>query len=1116
MNNFISSPVLREFYQTALKKGWVKDELEKQAASSEIKPVGDLDCDVVCLINNLKKRGMNSEASSLEKKFLIYKEAQFDANRLIDNESKNLLELAHASNTKIMDTQSGMGEIHTDLDRQRKIIETLNHQPNGNLLRSAAEVLGLIKTSQENFDSESLNPSELEISDPEQDEWEMSISDEDKKKVENINKTLNSNKKSLSSFLLQIINTINASKKSTDYFNKSAILSNSDLLKFYCEINNFKISDINNFIKIYNYWGGDSVTAENISNKLVGYNDYKALYSAMYNVVPANMFKVYFYGTKLTDFSWLEKDDEARAIKNEISRGNHQFLNNENSVWELNLGHISAPNFGLFSKDSDLTVSIDSLKLRGDKVEEFSQSLSSWIAEEYKKYFSEEFALNASTALFGELDKSIGELIKKSNVLAQNIPMVRRTTGLAVDPLIEIFKLCNKAYEELQSTTLTSLLPSVSKMISGMISGAIKITENILEFLEKNKLNIVLDSIISDAQITNWRNKVKTAYQMWNKYQTDNKLTDEQNSSISTFKNDLTKLFNMLKSISSLSFASFKSKFGEIFGKEVLKDSKTLDAYFSQILQNAIDMTGYMPKGSSSFKALSQLNPVDLFKASQVTAPKGFSPSTKPSVSNSKPINQQTVKKTDLTESGKAVQRMQLLLRNLASWLVSSSEKNVNDVNLLMRVGPETKDPTLFDGSWGPNTNKAVETASKYTQKYLQKKLELGPMMGKPEEEIKNKANTNSNLLAALLQKVGYAGLKELGISSNEVIYDKIHKGFNITTVEDLNGTIPLKTTDLSSLKSLYNFIKTNGIYTGIDDGITLKDWDDALKWLINRAMFKYKSAKNTKEIGLATAYYRNAVDLAYNFYGLVQKFNRSIQENPEIAIHPDDLEGSAGMGGKNFGFMPGGKLDKSKLQLISGPAGTNDPYSLQGQQKLVAQNPITRDYLFLNSDAPNGNPWFDPNLNYKAPLSKGIFNKNAVVVAQSLFGNLAGDESYMINTFLNQNPVFKLLSDSPNGPIVLDSRDQVRKYLNNIPEYQNAKLKLQNQLPILAYQMFLRNLINQLTTVYNKWIEVVGPVPQTAAQVQEYQQEWLQGINRHLNDLKEYAANRTLRPSRF
>lgn len=1094
MNNFISSPVLREFYQTALKKGWVKDELEKQAASSEIKPVGDLDCDVVCLINNLKKRGMNSEASSLEKKFLIYKEAQFDANRLIDNESKNLLELAHAANTKIVDTQSGMGEIHTDLDRQRKIIETLNHQPNGNLLRSAAEVLGLVKTSQEveKKNKEIDNTLNESLISPEE-EFDAIASPEQKEAVNKINQFLYPNIAAINSIATALNTYISELTKNAF---KDELKNNASALSYYAKIIGVPSSEISVFLNSWDRFRGKNITGE--LSKM--FSQMKSINQG--SLIPPNLVTNYITGTnyRTTSEDWdTDEKNKFNLALNSMKSSDSRFIYNPNSIYT-----------GVVSSDLGDNPQVYFVKrqLNNEKIEELAQALSNYLDQQFGVLFSAENLTKARESLLEGVDKSLFPQL--------NVRPVLFSIGFTLGDLINYSNKIKVVSENLLKSNLFSAYPGLKESVVNQISAIQNLLEKLQEFLKSQKLpqSKNLDKILGRDFGKGGVSKLNSAMKIWIYYYKNSKDDEDKASAARAFL-DLKKIKETLENHQGRSFAELREFFEQNFGNSFVKSPEELDNYLTQVYNYAQNIAPAELKTS-----LTKENNENVYLTKFADIPGMPKLKTGPQISQTltpgKPTNQPSLKKTDLTESGKAVQRMQLLLRNLASWLVSSSEKNANDVNLLMRVGPETKDPTLFDGSWGPNTNKAVETASKYTQKYLQKKLELGPMMGKPEEEIKNKANTNSNLLAALLQKVGYAGLKELGISSNEVIYDKIHKGFNITTVEDLNGTIPLKTTDLSSLKSLYNFIKTNGIYTGIDDGITLKDWDDALKWLINRAMFKYKSAKNTKEIGLATAYYRNAVDLAYNFYGLVQKFNRSIQENPEIAIHPDDLEGSAGMGGKNFGFMPGGKLDKSKLQLISGPAGTNDPYSLQGQQKLVAQNPITRDYLFLNSDAPNGNPWFDPNLNYKAPLSKGIFNKNAVVVAQSLFGNLAGDESYMINTFLNQNPVFKLLSDSPNGPIVLDSRDQVRKYLNNIPEYQNAKLKLQNQLPILAYQMFLRNLINQLTTVYNKWIEVVGPVPQTAAQVQEYQQEWLQGINRHLNDLKEYAANRTLRPSRF
>jgi hypothetical protein len=154
--NLISSPVLREFYNEALKNKWItEEELTKSASVSIDKyaATGNYTQDLVNLASGLRELGLYEQAESLEVKLNIFKKAQLAFSNLIDEQSRALQQAAHAESAKVVDAQGGWGVVHTNMDRQRKILETLTHQPGvssqapvmQNLVTAAAEALGLLK-----------------------------------------------------------------------------------------------------------------------------------------------------------------------------------------------------------------------------------------------------------------------------------------------------------------------------------------------------------------------------------------------------------------------------------------------------------------------------------------------------------------------------------------------------------------------------------------------------------------------------------------------------------------------------------------------------------------------------------------------------------------------------------------------------------------------------------------------------------------------------------------------------------------------------------------------------------------------------------------------------------
>jgi len=151
---FFDSEMERSFLKTAKKKGWVKDEPKQivRTASAKVPTAtGSVDVDICLLVNALREKGFEKQASDLESSFTHYKKAETEY-RVMSETGEDLIEAAHPEgDTKIVDSKDGHGDVETDLSAQKKILEIAIKEPRKSSLAAAAE---LIKSAQYNeFDS---------------------------------------------------------------------------------------------------------------------------------------------------------------------------------------------------------------------------------------------------------------------------------------------------------------------------------------------------------------------------------------------------------------------------------------------------------------------------------------------------------------------------------------------------------------------------------------------------------------------------------------------------------------------------------------------------------------------------------------------------------------------------------------------------------------------------------------------------------------------------------------------------------------------------------------------------------------------------------------------------
>jgi hypothetical protein len=148
----LESEVYREMERQAVRKGFFKpsDERMVKMASQQVgikkeaKASGDLMVDVAVLAENLRERGFMKRAEELEKKLVLFKQAEVHMYHVHDEEGEDVLNWAHREgDVEIVPAQEGRGRVETVQSAAKKILEIVRKQPSGKVsnasLRKSAQ-----------------------------------------------------------------------------------------------------------------------------------------------------------------------------------------------------------------------------------------------------------------------------------------------------------------------------------------------------------------------------------------------------------------------------------------------------------------------------------------------------------------------------------------------------------------------------------------------------------------------------------------------------------------------------------------------------------------------------------------------------------------------------------------------------------------------------------------------------------------------------------------------------------------------------------------------------------------------------------------------------------------
>jgi hypothetical protein len=146
---FLDSEVMQILEKVAIKRGLITPEpMEKTASAPKpLKATSDVHTDLISLVDSLRERGYEHEASALEDKIYVYKMAKDQYKKLCDEE---LVDSAHPEgDAEVAPSKEDYGKVETITSAQKKILDKVRKMPTGKLASMAAQMSAILKTAED-------------------------------------------------------------------------------------------------------------------------------------------------------------------------------------------------------------------------------------------------------------------------------------------------------------------------------------------------------------------------------------------------------------------------------------------------------------------------------------------------------------------------------------------------------------------------------------------------------------------------------------------------------------------------------------------------------------------------------------------------------------------------------------------------------------------------------------------------------------------------------------------------------------------------------------------------------------------------------------------------------
>lgn len=924
---FMDSPVMRSLARQEIQKGTIKPQEFVKEASLSIVASGDLFTDLVVLASSLRDKGFVKEAVSLEEKIFAYKKAAKDAGEVF-------LDKAHPEgDTKMGDAKDQLGEVETLPSAHRKMEEMVKKMPTGKLAQAQGllNAVGyILKVGQT-----SLDESEEELSG----------------RQGNVQKSMKDTVEYLSTRVPYVVETLKSQDCISSYwrFSEQLLASYKPARQLFGEYTE-KGAEVNR------YYSNNLVLFEDENFQGDPYAKVLSKITPLAQARNANELTTYGnlvgLGNKYFYGSQPSESKHAHAAKNPEQANSAMFKDNVSSIFE----------WDLLSGVRSWGKGEGAFGINSDKLKEAAKAIADAQIAIGRSLFAPELFDAADKKLQG---KVVQILIPYNTVIklfaefkpetiksvAQNAAGMRKQAVVLMD-----YTENGPLYKELL-TLKGFIFPNWQPNISEKSASAIAQINEIVAFLGTKSTNEG-DVIIEDSSVA--ANTFKSIAQIFFNAKKD---LDKKSQMYQNFLANQRKVYGLSKLIAGATGKPYSELYKQI--KAYLPKATSYDKLVeiaNNLVQQAMDATGVeapasaaantsAPSAAGIGQATETSEPVDmgvgkgaslnsnLIKKSQENFFAGTKGNAVPAniSSSSTPRTNLGLAKANMSDPKEAaVAAMQQYLAYFAQALANSSGKfkdfSAQDVATIVRTGPKANPAVnTYDGKWGQQTETALNVAKKYLDQLgltgLDTKARYVDKI--TSDDAKEAADHNRELLAQVNQQLGVSGPAAQGGAIGS-IYDRLPKNIQFGD-NDLNvnpairqGNIPVTANDMNSMGALYQLLTTRlGVEPQVVEsgdptqmsvkGLTIRKWDEILKWFMARAKKLYNDTAIEKNVRqLSTEYHSSALRLWNQLIAYGKSANLT-QADMDKIIPETTLPGAGGTsGGTATGIAQRGRNGRS------------------------------------------------------------------------------------------------------------------------------------------------------------------------------------------------------------
>lgn len=881
-SNFSESEVMRSLERLAIERGEfdpTPEEVVKTAASKlpkkekAIEETDSLFADIVQLAEHLRGKGFVQEAEEIETNLMMYKKAEKHLYNVHDETGEDFLNYVYKDGDKeVAPAKEDYGVVHTPQSAAKKIRETVDKKPTGELKEAANAILKGAQTFEFMNDQESIGNNELSGL-----YKDIKNNLEDAKESLKIGVTMNDGE-TLYSFTTGRLLGALGNPKYNSY------------LELYKDYTGTDISTFKNFYRRYTAIYGENNPISPAT-----------IVAQINKVSPTNSQQLMEWARNAGNFDnffWGSKKDVTKQVTLGLPQGHPLTPDNPQSIWEV--GALMGENVNTpFNKDSSQVQRVANqihaaMQQLMERVFAGVDKANSKIQEKLRNVVNTLNSVDFSSAaslINRKLTKElIDNLRANMKILSPYIPGHDRNTEL--NRIMSAFGVDPKPF----NNAMKSVVSNANKIYRAVTPGAKEIT---------------------DPQVVATR--FKKAAVLYREYA---RKLGEDNPNYELAMENADSAQNLADVAESIKGQSYQFLYNQI--KEAYPEINTwkkFDLLSQDWLTGAREDTNTQSTTEASIKV------TELTKFADIKRRKSLKPTGVSGKTTSTPAQQGAARVKEARPTEEERQKVSLMQKNINDFAIAlhqapekvaekiggnpESELQITYLQAKASIIGDTG-RNKFDGMWGQKTQDSLRLIA---QIFQQAEITIPEFLSKNSfrqadpEEVISKSDKNTSIISSGMKELGLSAFVKNPPKGQEVkfeYYDAIPQTLtreNITSVD--SGKNYIYKDDLSSLTKFYDLLTgtetlaqiNERVASGIVDeklikaaqeiidpwankeekaaetgGISQAQMDAALKWMYQRANFRLSQAfnetpPNPEKIKKAKEY-RNAIS------GLIAEWN--------------------------------------------------------------------------------------------------------------------------------------------------------------------------------------------------------------------------------------------------